>query len=205
MSHSDISVGDVEATGHVMVGHGNRINSPEIKIVMPLNRKISTIIEVPSIAIQIDPFAVREVIELCHAEFDDGSYIHTVDLDTLIIPLEEKHKLNDMCPDFWDEVISPEFESKFSDFEAFLKKRENNDLLLKIESMARNINRELLAKRKKNIDVEFQEIIQDIGKAVLKSQYERLRTKQETIDFFFYYLYSQCLLGKKTALEKSKC
>ena len=72
-------------------------------------------------------------------------------------------------------------------------------------SMARNINRDLLAKRKKNLNLEFQEIIQDIGKAVLNSQYKQLRTKQETVDFFFYYLYSQCLLGKKTAREKGKC
>lgn len=203
---SSFNLGNIDATDSVTIGNGNAVNCRTNNIQVFLPGNIPEIIEVPSISILIDPFKLREVVELCHATFYDEEIKPACEeIDIVIIPLEEKHKLNKMCEIFWDEVISPDFESKFTEFEIFLKKRTNNDLLHKLEMMARCINRDVLAKRNKYIHIEFQEIIQDIGKTVLKSQYVNLCNMQETIDFVLYYLYSQCLLGRKTTQEKKKC
>ena len=204
-----IATGTINTDGHAVVGVGNRLNSNnsthiEQQIIIGENRSGRPIVEDKYTLIKFDAYSLRDAIELCHNVFyEKEPEISKNEIDTKIISLNEKHELNDMCANFWEECISPEFESRFSEFEIFLGKRENFDLLKKLESVAKAVNRDLLARRRKNKHLQFQEIIQNIAKTLLGSQYETLSNKQETIEFVLYYLYSQCLLGQKTAQEKT--
>lgn len=205
-----ISTGSIDTDGHAVVGDGNNVNSNnstqyiEQQIINGENQSDRPIIEDKYTLIKFDAYSLRDAIELCHNVFyEKEPDTSGNEIDTKVISLNEKHELNDMCADFWEECISPEFESRFNEFEIFLGKRENFDLLKKLESVAKAVNRDLLARRRKNKHLQFQEIIQNIAKTLLDSQYEKLSNKQETIEFVLYYLYSQCLLGQKTAQEKT--
>ncbi|WP_422137703.1 ABC-three component system protein [Endozoicomonas sp. ALC020] len=211
MIENKISTGDISAGGHATTGNHNKVNSDnntyiKHQTVLKTDNSNQNIIEDKHTLIQLDAHSLRDAIELCHNGFYDKETAKSGDeFDTNVISLNEKHELNDMCPDFWDECISPEFESRFNEFECFLKKRENSDLLHKLESVAKSVNRELLARRRKSEHLQFQEIIQNIAKTLLESQYEKLSNKHETVEFVLYYLYSQCLLGRKTVQEKKQC
>ncbi|HIF9244725.1 TPA: ABC-three component system protein [Photobacterium damselae] len=158
---------------------------------------------VPDLDIVFDSNSLRIVVEQCYEQFTDNHELKTSPLDKTSISLDKKHILNNFSPIFWNECIAFDFEYQFNEFEEFLNIRENFDLLWKLEETAKSLNMEILSKRSRFGDKEFQEIIQDLGNTLVESQYEALQGKVDTIRLVLYYLYSRCLLGRKTEDEKN--
>ncbi|MEZ8468324.1 ABC-three component system protein [Vibrio splendidus] len=157
---------------------------------------------VPDLDIVFDSQSLRVVVERCYKEFTKTSQVANGPIDKTKIDLEKKHELNKLCPDFWEDCIALEYEYQFDEFEHFLEIRENEDLLSMLEFIAKSINQDILSKRSQFSEKGFQVVIQNLGNTLVEAQYEALQGKQSTISLVLYYLYSRCLLGRKTLKEK---
>ena len=150
-------------------------------------------------SIVFDPVSMRGVILSIDKSLES---INGNPSDFDIIDVEKKNKLNGLSQDFYDDVISIDYEPYFQELDVFLKQRENEDLQKVINNIVGSLNRKILIKRK-NFD-SFEDLLVSIEEALLDSQFKTLQGKEHSISFFLYYLYASCLIGKKTDEEK-KC
>lgn len=147
--------------------------------------------------IAFDPSLIREVIITIDKSM---TQIGKNSVDFTAIDLEEKNRLNNLSQEFYDEIISMYYEPYFHELEIFLKQRENEDLQGKVLNIVENLNKKIIIKRKKFGP--FEDLLDEIENALLENEFETLKGKGEIISLFMYYLYSSCLIGKKTDKEK---
>lgn len=146
-----------------------------------------------------DPVRLRDVIMAVN---NISEQINKNSTDFTSVDLEEKNIINGLSQDFYDNCIATDFEPYFNELDEFLKIRENEDLLQKIENIVSSLNRKIF-KNRSNYD-SFEEVLEDIENTLIDSQYKQLKGMEKTVNLFLYYLYSNCMIGKKTDGEK-KC
>lgn len=178
-------------------------NQQKVEVTVQVPPAHSTI-QAPTIPISFEPLRIRQAVELCHATFLSAEDREDA-ADFTSIALDDKHKLNNFCAIFWDEVISEQFELAFFQFEQFLHESVNQDLRKMLIEIGAGLNRQIESKRHQSqyANVQYQAILQDIGNELLKNQYDKLQPIQDAVDFVLYYLYSQCLVGRKTPKERA--
>jgi len=149
-------------------------------------------------SIVFDPISMREVIINIDSSIDKNEENCT---DFKIIDVEVKNKLNGLTQEYYDNFIAISYEPYFAQLDKFLKQRENEDLQYLVSNIVSSLNKKIFIKRK-HFDT-FEELLSSIEEALLDSEFKHLRGKEDTISLFLYYLYSACLIGKKTKEERT--
>ncbi|MEZ5530713.1 MAG: ABC-three component system protein [Porticoccaceae bacterium] len=147
-------------------------------------------------AITFDPNDLREVITVIASEH---SGLEQKPSDFGSISIEKKNQLNRLSQTFYDEIVSRDYEPYFFELDAFLKQRASEDLQGLVGKIAKSLNKKIIAG---NDDFSsFETLLMSIENALLDSQYDSLKGKEESISLFLFYLYANCFIGKKTEEE----
>jgi len=146
--------------------------------------------------ITFDPESLRDVILAIDASAERAER----NTDFVAIDIEIKNKLNGLTQEFYDETIAVDYEPYFSELDVFLKLRENKDLQIAIDSIVKNLNRKISAHRVKYNT--FEELLLSIEDTLVDTEIDHLRGKESTVALFLFYLYSNCMIGRKTEGEK---
>lgn len=148
--------------------------------------------------ITFDPISLRDVI-ITIDKVSDGISKSPTDFKT--IDIEKKNKLNGLTQYYYDNIIAQDFEPYFNELDNFLKLRENEDLQKKVGNIASSLNRKILINREEFNT--FEKILLQIEDSLIDSQFQKLQGMESVVNLFLYYLYANCLIGKKSEEENS--
>jgi len=149
-------------------------------------------------AIVFDPSSMREIIVNIDREIDQNEGDCA---DFELIDISDKNKLNGLTQEYYDDFIAMSYEPYFVQVDEFIKQRENEDLQRRVSNIVSSLNKKIFMKRK-FFDT-FEELLISIEEALLDSEFKHLQGKEDTISLFLYYLYTACLIGKKTKEERA--
>jgi len=162
-----------------------------------IQRGFDSLVRTHEGGITFDPVTLRDVI----LSIDESTERSDRNTDFVSIDIEKKNELNGLTQQFYDETIAVDYEPYFTELESFLKLRENEDLQRAIDSIVSNLNRKISACRA-NYST-FEGLLISIEDALVDKEIDHLRSKESTVALFLFYLYSNCMIGKKT--EEEKC
>ena len=186
-------VSNSEIAGSVIQGNGNTSITTN-NFNQPSQRKgfASTSIG----GIQFNPYFFREVvIAACEKMIEDSKPIE----DFTIIDINEKNVINGLSEEFYNDFIATEVEPYLYLFDDFLQSRENEDLHSRVQDAVQALNKTIAIKRR-NFD-SFEELLDELCKSIVESDFDKLADKENEIFFFLCYLYVSCFIGKKTISE----
>ena len=149
-------------------------------------------------SIVFDPSSMRQVIINIDSSIDKRKDNCT---DFQVIDIKDKNELNGLTQEYYEDFVSIAYEPYFTQLDQFLKQRENEDLQHLISNIVSSLNKKIFMKRK-HFDT-FEELLSSIEEALLDSEFKHLQGKEDTISLFLYYLYTACLIGKKTKEEQT--
>lgn len=156
-------------------------------------RALKNLVETHNGAILFDPNTFRDII-LEIAKISNS--LNQKPKDFKSISIEEKNIINGMSQEFYDEVISRDYEPFFTELDIFLKRRENEDLHKAVGNIVKSLNKKIMAARHKFDS--FENLLLAIEEALLDDKYESLKDKEESISLFLFFLYADCYIGKKS-------
>ncbi len=186
-------VNDSEIGGSVVQGNGNSISTTN-NYTQPSQRKgfASTSIG----GIQFNPYVFREVvIGACEKIVENSKPIE----DFTIIDINEKNQINGLTEEFYNDFIATEVEPYLYLFDDFLQSRENEDLHSRVQNAVQALNRTIAIKRRHFNS--FEELLDELCKSIVESDFNKLADKEKEVFFFICYLYVSCFIGRKTISE----
>ena len=188
-----MDVKDSEIGGSIVQGNGNTINT-RTYVIQPSQRKgfASTSIG----GIQFNPYIFREVIiSACDKIVEDSKPIE----DFTVIDINEKNEINGLSNEFYSEFMATEVEPYLYLFDEFLQSRINEDLHSRVQNAVQALNKTIAIKRRHFHS--FEELLDELCKSIVESDFIKLGDKEKEVFFFLCYLYVSCFIGKKTTLK----